>query len=242
MSINCTERTLSLFMALLMITTAFIPVVSAMGTTNNYTFTKHGTVESEWNWAQPVSWMNYTSSSFDYDPVMVERYDIGTEPIFTYSTPQMVSGVATLGSEWNWSVDGWDGWSHTAYRTLTFRPGMRPISSCTEYGPVIVGDHGEYGADFHLYGDAMRASVEHEFIDPSGVGWNSLTLVGRVPGTNHPWGRWMTIEVNNQIVYSESGFSSSDPENLIPKEFHADFPQSDNVRVKISHGQEQAWN
>ncbi|WP_332450869.1 PEGA domain-containing protein [Methanoculleus sp.] len=52
----------------------------------------------------------------------------------------------------------------------------------------------------------------------------------------------MTIEVNDEVVYSESGFSSSDPANQVPKEFHADFPQSETVRVKISHGQNPAWS
>jgi len=142
--------------------------------------------------------------------------------------------TVTPGSAWNWSTDGWTGWAHTASWT-------QPTGSCSEYGPVMVGSHGEHGADVHLSAGAVIGTVEHEFTDPSGVGWDSLTLVARVPGTDIPQGRWMTIEVNDEVVYAESGFSGSDPENFLPKEFHADFPQSGTVRVKVSHGQNPAW-
>ncbi len=145
-----------------------------------------------------------------------------------------VTHVATAGSVWNWSTDGWNGWAHTASWTGAYGP-------CSEYGPVVVDDHGEHGADVQLSAGAVVGTVEHEFTDPSGVGWDSLALVARVPGTDVPDGRWMTIEVNGEVVYSESGFSSSDPANLVPKEFLAEFPQSDTVRVKISHGQNPAW-
>jgi len=134
----------------------------------------------------------------------------------------------------NWSEHGWYGWSDTANWT-------NPIGACAEYGPVMVDDHGEHGVDVTLSGGAVIASVEHEFFDPSGIGWDSLDLVGRVGGSNVPSGRWMSIEVNGEVVYSESGFSSADPENAHPKTFHAEFNQSDRVRVKISHGQNPAW-
>ena len=145
-----------------------------------------------------------------------------------------VTHTVTPGSAWNWSADGWTGWARTASWT-------QPAGSCSEYGPVIVGDHGEHGADVHLLAGAVIGTVEHEFTDPSGVGWDGLTLVARVPGTDIPQGRWMTIEVNDEVVYAESGFSGSDPENFLPKEFHADFPQTGTVRVKVSHGQNPAW-
>ena len=145
-----------------------------------------------------------------------------------------VTHTVTSRSTWNWPTDGWTGWTHTASWT-------QPAGSCSEYGPIMVDDHGEHGADVHLSAGAMIATVEHEFTDPSGVGWDGLTLVARVPGTDIPQGRWMTIEVNGEVVYAESGFSGSDPANLVPKEFHADFPQSGTVRVKVSHGQNPAW-
>ena len=143
--------------------------------------------------------------------------------------------TVTAGSAWNWSTDGWTGWAHKASWT-------KASGSCSEYGPVIVGDHGEHGADVHLAAGAVIATVEHEFTDPSGIGWDGLTLVARVPGTDVSPGRWMTIEVNGEVVYAKSGFSSSDPANLVPKEFHADFPPSGTVWVKVSHGQNPAWD
>ncbi|MDD4470420.1 MAG: DUF2341 domain-containing protein, partial [Methanoculleus sp.] len=150
-------------------------------------------------------------------------------------TAQMtVTHVATAESAWNWSTDGWAGWAHTASWT-------KAIGPCSEYGPVVVGEHGEHGADVNLLVGAAVGTVEHEFTNPSGVGWDSLTLVARVPGTDVPSGRWMTIEVNDEVVYSESGFYYNDPANWVPKEFHADFPQSGTVRVKVSHGQNPAW-
>ncbi len=93
------------------------------------------------------------------------------------------------------------GWSSTASWTC-------PNGACAEYGPVMVDGHGEHGADVHLSAGAVIASVEHNFTDPSGVGWDGLALVARVGGSSVPSGRWMTIEVNGELVYSESGFSS----------------------------------
>ncbi len=174
------------------------------------------------------------------DGVFSAQYE-GTSEIS--ATSGAVSGTAqvtvtpavTYGSAWNWSVDGWDGWSHAAswsgYQT----------GSCAEYGPVMVDDYGQHGMDVHLSAGSGIATVEHEFTDPSGVGWDSLTLVARVQGSDVPYGRWMTIEVNDEVVYSESGFSCYDPENLVPRDFMADFSQSDTVRVKISHGQNPLW-
>ncbi len=183
---------------------------------------------------------NGTVGTVTADGIFSARYE-GTSEISAsvgsiHGTAQVtVTPAVTAGSAWNWSTDGWDGWSHEASWSGTL------TGPCSEYGPVMVGDHGEHGADVNLLAGAVIATVEHEFTDPSGVGWDSLTLVARVPGTDVPSGRWMTIEVNDEVVYSESGFHYNDPANWVPKEFHADFPQSGTIRVKISHGQNPAW-
>jgi len=182
---------------------------------------------------------NETIGTVTTDGIFSARYN-GTSEVS--ASIGLISGTAqvtvtlgvTAGPEWNWSTDGWTGWAHTASWT-------RATGPCSEYGPVVVDGHGEHGADVSLARGAMVGTVEHEFTDPSGVGWDSLTLVARVPGTDVPSGRWMTIEVNGEVVYSESGFDCTDPANLVPKEFHADFPRSETVRVKISHGQNPAW-
>jgi len=182
---------------------------------------------------------NETIGTVTENGVFLARYDgvsAVSASVNTVSGAALVTvtRVVTQGSSWNWSVDGWEGWSHTASWTS-------PAGACAEYGPMMADGHGEHGAAVILSAGSVIASVEHEFFDPTGVGWDSLDLVGRVGGSSYPSGRWMSIEVNGEVVYSESGFSSSDPDNVNPKLFHAEFPQTDRVRVKISHGQNPAW-
>ena len=182
---------------------------------------------------------NETVGTVNGDGVFSARYngtsEVSASACLVSGTAQVtVTHVVTAGPECNWSTGGWAGWAHTASWTRANGP-------CSEYGPVVVEDHGEHGADVNLLAGAMVGTVEHEFTDPAGVGWDSLTLVARVPGSDVPSGRWMTIEVNDEVVYSESGFYYNDPANWVPKEFHADFPRSETVRVKISHGQNPAW-
>ncbi len=137
--------------------------------------------------------------------------------------------------EWIWSRDGWDGWSHEATWSGTV------VGPCSEYGPMMVDDHGEHGIDVNLRAGSTTARVERQFTDASGTGWNTLTFTGLLTASTVPGGRWMTIEVNGQQVFAGTA-SQVPPGNGQMFEITVPFPQSDEVDVRISHGQSPAWN
>lgn len=133
------------------------------------------------------------------------------------------------------SMGDWNGWSHSAVWTGPI------VGSCSEYGPAVVNSHGEHGADVHLNAGSVTSTVERTFTAPSGDGWNTVTLVGRVPGSDTPAGRWMKMYVNDNLVFSGSGYSSSDPANVNPITVTGSFPISRTATIKIMNGQNPAW-
>lgn len=135
-------------------------------------------------------------------------------------------------SGWNWATQGWGDWQHSA--TWTGGTG-------TEYLPVMVGNHGEHGADVHLSRGTVTSTVERTFTAPAGTQLNKLTLVGRVPGSDTPAGRWLRIYVNGVLVHSSSGYSSSDPANQYPSTVTATFSPTNTAKVTIMNGQNPAW-
>lgn len=138
-------------------------------------------------------------------------------------------------TEWNWATDDWSDWQHTA---------IWSGGSGSEYGPVLVNDdevnHGEHGADVSLYAGSTQASVWKTFIDPSGVGWNTITFKGLMTASDVPEGRWMTIDINNNKVFGGTA-SQLPPGNGAPFEITQSFTQSPTVNVNITHGQSPAW-
>jgi len=147
----------------------------------------------------------------------------------------MVCIVPVSGLDWTWSTDGWSGWSHTASWSGT------EVGPNYEYGPFMVNGYGEHGSYVNLDGGTTSASVEHTFTDPNGIGWNSVTFKGKMTGSDVPSGRWMTIEVNGQQVFSGSATSFPPGNSAQDFEIQRSFPLSDTVTIKISHGQNPAW-
>lgn len=148
---------------------------------------------------------------------------------FVASNPSALHSDNSLSVEWN-SMDDWKEWKHSSTWS---GPETGP---CTEYGPKIVSGHGEYGADVHLQSGTMESSILRTFADPSGTGWNTLTLVGRLSPSDGPAGRWMKIEVNNNVVF-DADATQFPPGNGIVFTIPVHFTQSKTVSVKISHGQ-----
>jgi hypothetical protein len=132
------------------------------------------------------------------------------------------------------TMDDWSQWEHAATWS------GQVVGPCSEYGPVIVQGHGEYGADVNLNGGSTESSIWRTFSDPFGYGWNTLTLVGRLPAVDLPGGRWMKIEVNDQVVFRSDG-TRIPPGNWDVFTLPVHFPQSKTVKVKISNGQKPAW-
>jgi hypothetical protein len=158
----------------------------------------------------------------------------GTNSILPRTTlPATILPDNSFSGVWN-TMDDWSEWEHTAAWSGEM------VGSCTEYGPRIAQGHGEYGSLINLRGGSAESSVWRTFSDPSGEGWNTLTLVGRLSPSDVPSGRWMKIEVNNEIVYN-SDAAHTPPGNGILFTIPVNFPQSEKVKVKISNGQKPAW-
>lgn len=147
----------------------------------------------------------------------------------------MVCVLPVAALDWTWSTDGWTGWSHTATWTGTV------VGPNSEYGPVIVNGLGEHGSSINLLAGTTSATVGYTFIDQSGVGWNSITFKGRMTGSDVPSGRWMTINVNGQQVFSGNALSFPPGNSQQDFEIQRSFPHSNIVTVDISNGQNPAW-
>ncbi|MFA5266603.1 MAG: C39 family peptidase [Methanoregula sp.] len=137
-------------------------------------------------------------------------------------------------TEWNWATDGWGDWQHAYSYSGT------EVGNNGEYGPVMVGDHGEHGTESSLLAGSTQSSVWKTFTDPSGNGWNTVEFSGLLSGSDAPGGRWMTMDINGNQVF---GGTASDipPGNGVPFTISRTFPQSSTVTVKMSSGQNPAW-
>ena len=136
--------------------------------------------------------------------------------------------------EWIWSRDQWGDWQHKASWSGS------ESGPNSEYGPVIVDDHGEHGTVTNLGGGSTESSVWRTFTDPSGIGWNTLEFTGALTATDMLNGRWMTIDVNDQQIFRGTA-AQNPPGNNIKFTIKRSFPQSSSVKVKISNGQTPAW-
>jgi hypothetical protein len=190
-----------------------------------------------------------SDSNYDIDEVIVNGESIGKQDQFTFNTDTLnkAKGDQTIevtfkstkppqpaSTEWIWSRDGWGDWQHMATWSGP------PAGSNSEYGPVMVNDHGEHGTYTSLYGGITQVSVWRTFSDPSGTGWNTLTFNGLLSSSDVPGGRWMKIEVNGQQVFADIALQDP-PGNNKPFEIKVAFPQTTAAEVKISHGQNPAW-
>lgn len=135
---------------------------------------------------------------------------------------------------WNWNTDGWGDWQQV------WSVSGSAVGPNSEYGPVQVNDHWEYGTNTNLLAGSTQSSVWRTFTDPSGTGWNTITFNGLMTGSDIPGGRWMTIEVNNNQVFGGTA-SQSPPGNGVPFEIKNSFTQSPMVTIKITNGQSPAW-
>ena len=180
-------------------------------------------------------------SGYTVDDVAVDGESVGARTTYTFEGVDADHTIAATfkepsaaSNEWIWSRDGWDGWSHEAAWS------GREVGPCSEYGPVIVDDHGEHGIDVNLIAGSTTGRVERQFVDATGTGWNTLTFVGLMTATDTLGGRWMTIEVNDQQVFAGTALQTP-PGNNQMFEISVPFPQSDEVNVRVSHGQDPAW-
>ena len=167
---------------------------------------------------------------FDMATVDKARGDQTIEAVFAPNNP-----TPQPSSEWIWARDGWDGWQHTASWS---GDEMGPNS---EYGPLMVEDHGVHGALTNLGKGEVEASVWRTFDDPTGTGWKMLTFKGVLTPSSRPEGRWMKIEVNGLPVFSATELNNPPGRLGEPFTIQASFPLTTSAKVTISHGQNPAW-
>jgi hypothetical protein len=155
----------------------------------------------------------------------------------TTGTTNSVDNSLTL--TWR-TMNDWNGWQHVATWSGS------EAGNCTEYGPFIIngpdgyGEYGEYGADVHLYAGSMESGISRTITDPTGEGWNTLTLVGRLSHSDVPTGRWMKIEVNGKVVFNADA-TQVPPGNEVVFTIPVHFAPSTTVNVNISNGQTPVW-
>jgi hypothetical protein len=135
---------------------------------------------------------------------------------------------------WDWSIDGWGDWGHTASWVGT------ETGPCSEYGPIIVNGHGEHGTAVNLDRGSTESSVSKIFTADYGAGWDTITFNGLLSYSGVPDGRWMTIEVNGLEVFGATALDTP-PGNGQQFTITQAFPQSNSVTIEISEGQNPAW-
>jgi hypothetical protein len=144
-------------------------------------------------------------------------------------TPRDTSRTIT----WD-SMEDWKEWEHLATWS------GKSVGPCREEGPVVVEGHGEYGTFVNLLAGSTESAVSRTFTDTEGAGWNTLTFTGKLSRCDVPDGRWMKIEVNDRVVFSQDA-SQVPPGNGAVFSIPVHFPLSKNVTVKIANGQKPAW-
>jgi hypothetical protein len=165
--------------------------------------------------------------------------------IFNMDTIKKGSGDQTIdvhfapaslaSSDWVWARDGWGDWEHTtSWSGLEAGPN-------SEYGPLMVEDHGQHGIQISLVKGAAVASTWRTFYDPTGVGWKMLTFEGALSPSDRPSGRWMKIEVNGVQVFGATEVNIPPGSSGAPFTVKAPFLKTSVASVNISHGQNPAW-
>jgi hypothetical protein len=185
----------------------------------------------------------YITPDVDYgiDKIYVDGIPQGfTSPyIFTKVTSDHSIYVTfrelSLPSGWLWQRDTWSDWQHTWSVSGT------QTGPNSEYGPLMVNDHGEHGTNTNLLAGSAESSVWRTFTDTSGNGWNMITFRGAISYSDRPNGRWMQIKVNDQQVFAATELNNPPGSSGQPFEISASFPQTQTATVRISQGQYPAW-
>lgn len=145
----------------------------------------------------------------------------------------------SLSIGWN-SMDDWNAWKHESSWEGT------KTGPCSEYGPLLIkgyedyGSYVVYGANVSLLAGSVESGIERTFTDPTGEGWNTLTVVGLLSASDTPSGRWMKIEVNDKVVF-DADATQVPPGDGVVFAIPVHFTPATIVNIKISNGQKPAW-
>ncbi len=138
--------------------------------------------------------------------------------------------------DWIWERDGWGGWNYSSSWT---HPKYELNS---EYGPLVIEDHGEYGTNVNLNSGMTESTIWKTFFDTTGIGWNTVTFDGSLSYSDIPSGRWIKIEAIGENGKGEikKTADQNPPGNGDSFSISCTFPKSKAVTLKISHGQDPA--
>jgi len=157
----------------------------------------------------------------------------------TLSNPGVSLQDNSLSVGWN-SMADWAKWEISSNWSGT------ETAHCSVYGPSILkgydgyGAYGEYGSVVHLQAGSTESSIQRTFTDPAGKGWNTLTLVGSLSASDVHSGRWLKIEVNDNVVF-DADATRVPPGDGVVFAIPVHFTPATTVKVKISNGQKPAW-
>jgi hypothetical protein len=177
-------------------------------------------------------------SNYLIDNITVDGTSVG--PVSTYSFANVTSNHtinATFKTDnsmnWIWSENGWAGWETMG--------GCGEPDICSEYGPVMVDQHGEHGVDVQeiisTQGNTAAQSQVWRDFETEGEGWNTITFNGLLSPTDDPGCRFIDIWVfgdntEDPLIF-EASAAITPPGNGVPFQISRTFPKSKNVFVAI---------
>ncbi len=185
----------------------------------------------------------YVISDVQVDAGTPEFVDAGAASSYTFSNviaSHTISATfqqipTTYSSSWDWSSQGWGNW---LFNWSVSGDQTGPNSAL---GPEIGNGEGVFGTNTNLLAGSTQSTVTNTFIDPTGVGWNTLTFSGALGPSDVPGGRWMTITVNGQQVFGATELDTPPGDSGQPFTITASFPQTSSALITISQGQDPAW-
>ncbi|MFA4825482.1 MAG: IPT/TIG domain-containing protein [Methanoregula sp.] len=115
----------------------------------------------------------------------------------------VISGLPE-GFIWDWTTDGWDGWTYSSSYSGT--------ESYSVIGPDIVSGNGIYGVSLPAgtRNKVVTSTVSKTFTAPAGSQWSTLTFNGLLSSSDNDGGRSLNIKVNSLDVYPETT-AATDP-------------------------------
>lgn len=194
------------------------------------------------NYGDSQSFTITPESGYTIDQILVDNSPVTQQNPYPFENVQADHTIAVSfkpsaspTTTWNWATDGWGDWQHT------WSVSGAQVGPNSEYGPVMVGDHGEHGTNTNLLAGSTESSVWRTFTDTTGgSGWNTITFTGVMTASDVPNGRWMTVDVNGNQVFGGTA-AQNPPGNGVPFEITQSFPSASTATVRISNGQNPAW-
>ena len=190
-------------------------------------------------WGQNQTFTIAPNSGYIIEVVQVDGTSVGPVSNYTFNNVTSNHTISAIFEptpmDWNWSTQGWSNWQSCWSVSGT------EVGPNSELGPEMVDGVGVFGTNTNLLAGSTQSSVWNTFTDPSGIGWNTLTLNGTLAPSDVPGGRWMTIAVNGQQVFGATEDQTPPGSTGQPFSITVPISQTSSALVNISQGQNPAW-